>query len=178
MLNRTIAFILLAAVLSIRCYRREEQRVPVAPAGTPVAPAAMADPLPTSAILVKWSAPTVPEQLAPGSTTIVSVTFANAGDKPWPDKGAGNPAKRDGAHAVRLGYAWRRGEQPVERRPERADLPHPLQPAESVTLDISVVAPAAPGDYVLEFDLVQELLFWFSDQGADSLKIPVKVQPL
>lgn len=171
--------ILVSAVLVAGCDRREERAIHDAPTQGTVSAAPAAEPLPASALRVKWGAATIPPRVAPGGTTLVSVTFTNIGDKPWPDKDAGDPSKRDGAHAVRLGYAWSRASEPDsprDRRPERADLPHSIKPGESVTLDMSVVAPEAPGDYLLNFDLVQELLFWFSDRGADTLTIPIQVQ--
>jgi hypothetical protein len=42
---------------------------------------------------------------------------------------------------------------------------------------IFVVAPAAPGDYALQFDLVQENVAWFEDRGAHRFLVPVRVEP-
>ncbi|HWW61836.1 MAG TPA: hypothetical protein VN181_10750, partial [Thermoanaerobaculia bacterium] len=127
---------------------------------------------------VKWGATTLPPAMRAGSSATVTVTFTNTGDKPWPDNIAGNPAQHDGANAVRLGYGWTSASNPdavLERSPTRGDVPHSIQPGETLTLTIVIAAPATPGDYLLTFDLVQELLFWFSDRGADVLTVPVKV---
>jgi hypothetical protein len=40
---------------------------------------------------------------------------------------------------------------------------------------IEVNAPAEPGDYKLQLDLLQELVSWFEPHGAQKLLVPVKV---
>ena len=115
--------------------------------------------------------------MAPGKTVPIQVTFKNAGDQTWPDPRTADAAG-EGAYAVRLSYRWwgpgesvAHGEYTV-----RADLPKPLAPGESVTLTIPVEAPAKPGRYKLQFDLVQELVVWFEDKGAPRRTVPVTVQ--
>jgi hypothetical protein len=57
----------------------------------------------------------------------------------------------------------------------RSDLPWPLRPGERITLPILVATPQEPGHYLLQLDLVRELVTWFEDQGAGRLLIPVDV---
>ena len=58
----------------------------------------------------------------------------------------------------------------------RADLRQPLRPGDSATLSIPVRAPKKPGEYQLQFDLVQELVSWFEEKGAPPLRVPVTVR--
>ncbi len=177
-LTRIIIPTLMVLLMITACGRRERPAVFDAVTHTPTAQSVRASPLPPSALRVRWGGTTMPLTVAPGSNTLVLVTFTNEGDQVWPDLVAGDQSLQDGTHAVRLGYAWSRpsGGAPTRtRRPARADLPNAIPPQASVTLGIGVVAPEAPGDYILEFDLVQELVFWFSDRGADTLRIPVRV---
>ena len=48
-----------------------------------------------------------------------------------------------------------------------AFLPRDVEPNETVELEIVLQAPASPGDYLLQFDMVSEHLAWFEDLGSD-----------
>jgi hypothetical protein len=43
-------------------------------------------------------------------------------------------------------------------------------PGESVELTLRLRAPAEPGRYVLEFDMVSEHLSWFEDLGSPTVR--------
>jgi hypothetical protein len=49
----------------------------------------------------------------------------------------------------------------------RAALPFDVQPGQTVTVPINVTAPIYPTRYQLQYDLVWEGSFWFSDKGTD-----------
>lgn len=123
----------------------------------------------------KWVATGILEGLRPRERVLALVTLRNAGDRAWPDAAAADPA-RSGIDAVRLAYRWRRaaGWGSYE---ERADLREPLAAGEAATIWIPVIAPAEPGDYQLELDLVQERIAWFADKGAARLLLPARVLP-
>ncbi len=133
-------------------------------------------PLPDSAFKVEWGAATIPPSLKPGEKVVVSVTFKNASTQTWPDsKTAGG--KPPGSGAVRLSYRWWPPSSPLATPyTVRADLTTPLKPGASATLPIAVIAPNAPGDYRLQFDLVDELVAWFEEKGASKLIEPVAVR--
>lgn len=167
--------ILLALALFCACGLREQSAL--SPATAPQN-ATTVGPLPDSALHIKWSPVDMPKQLTAGAMTPVTVTFANGGDTIWPDKIMANPQLPDGSRAVRLGYSWGVAGQPPEKRqfgPGRTDLSKPLGPGESATLQIDVLAPNEPGDYVLSFELVQELVAWLTDRGAETLTVPIRV---
>jgi hypothetical protein len=77
-----------------------------------------------------------------------------------------------------LSYRWLRADSdtPVSDYSDRADLSAPLDPGQWTTLLIAVTPPQAPGDYRLQFDLVQELVSWFEAKGAPRLIVPVHVE--
>ncbi len=56
----------------------------------------------------------------------------------------------------------------------RAMLPHDLAPGAEARIPLTVTAPPLPGDYLLEFDLVQEGITWFSQQGSPTLHVAVR----
>jgi hypothetical protein len=134
-------------------------------------------PLPDEAFRVEWSAHTVPATMKPGSRTPVTVTFKNLGPVPWLDP-ASTGSQPPQAGAVRLSYSWwwPRSPLPVNGSRARVDLPRPLAPGESATVTLVVAAPAEPGAYTLQIDLLQELVAWFEAKGAAQLLVPVRVQ--
>ncbi len=50
----------------------------------------------------------------------------------------------------------------------------PIEPAETVTLELVIEAPA-PGRYFFEFDLVSELISWFEHNGSPTVKHEIEV---
>lgn len=139
-------------------------------------PAEAQSELPDSAFRVSWGKVVVPGSLKPGEIAIASVTFKNASPDTWPDpkSSGGSPP---GAGAVRLSYRWwAPGAALPSSYDARADLPSPLRPGDSATLSIAVQAPKEPGEYKLQFDLVQELVSWFEEKGVVSPRVPVTVR--
>ena len=99
-------------------------------------------------------------QLSAGEERVVPVEVTNTGLVPW-DPFANPP--------MRLSYHWLMddGERVVTFDGERSDFPEIVEPGARVSLQAFVRAPLQPGDYRLEWDVVQEGLLWFStEQGA------------
>jgi hypothetical protein len=59
----------------------------------------------------------------------------------------------------------------------RATLRKAVAPGETMELDLFVRAPAQPGSYLLEVDLVQENVSWFGARGSPTWRAPVEVFP-
>lgn len=57
-----------------------------------------------------------------------------------------------------------------------AFLPHEIAPGETVKIELRLRAPATPGTYLLDFDMVSEHLAWFSDLGSATLRHPLGVE--
>ena len=79
---------------------------------------------------------------------------------------------------MRLSSRWFKADSSIPHSDwyGRSELPHPLPPQGVITLPLAVVAPAEPGDYKLQIDLVQELVAWFGGKGAVPLVIPIVVR--
>jgi hypothetical protein len=58
----------------------------------------------------------------------------------------------------------------------RTPLPYTLGPGQSCRAAVRVRPPAAAGRYVLEIDLVEEGVTWFSAAGAPPLRLPAAVR--
>ena len=155
----------------------------VAGCGGPEEPAssgATAKPLPASALKVRWATLAFPGTVDADKDVPVVISLTNASDTPWPDKATANPQLKDGSYAVRLTHAWVRADDTQQGgRPGavRTDLPRPLLPGESIEIPVTIRTPAKPGEYRLTIELVQELVQWFADGGAERLTLPVHVVP-
>ena len=57
-----------------------------------------------------------------------------------------------------------------------SDLPHDLDPGESVEVEIHVPAPSELGQYIVEFDMVAEHIAWFEDYGSGTLRHELAVE--
>ena len=96
----------------------------------------------------------------------------NVSNSLWPAKG-----QPDGKFEIRLAYHWLdRNNKIIVFDGHRTTLPYDVKPGEEVTLDALVVGPAQPGDYILEFDMVQEMVAWFKDKGSGTIKVDIKVE--
>ena len=134
-------------------------------------------PLPASAFRVTWERIEAPRILQPGSLKRIIVQVKNSSDTVWPDKQMGDPVNMSGAYAVRLSYRWLDANGDVVADfTERADLPFPILPNQSIEIPISVQAPPHAGSYRLQFDLVQELVGWFAGYGNPHPAAWIQVQ--
>ncbi|HEX8355276.1 MAG TPA: DUF1698 domain-containing protein [Pyrinomonadaceae bacterium] len=68
------------------------------------------------------------------------------------------------------------GEEPLSWYHAGAYLPGDVAPGESVTVEIAMRAPAEPGRYRLEFDMVSEHLAWFEDLGSEVVRHALTVE--
>lgn len=176
-MRRLVLLPLFAGTVVIGCGRREQ------PASFDAQPpaiigAAHANPLPASAMQVRWGTPEVPRTLEADRDVTIDVKFTNAGDVLWPDKVIGNPALKDGGYAVRLTHAWILAEDAQDDGrigALRTDLPRPVGPGDSMELRVDTRTPVKPGEYRLTMELVQELVMWFADLGGARLTVPVRV---
>jgi SAM-dependent methyltransferase len=102
---------------------------------------------------------------------IVRATVRNVSNISWPCIG-----DRDGMYFVRLGNHWLDADLKLLVNDDtRANLPSDLEPGETADLVLQVTAPAAPGDYVLELDMVQEGVAWFAIHGSQTTRITISV---
>ena len=98
----------------------------------------------------------------------VRVTLRNEGSQTWLSRG----------HLpVRISYRWwTTGGSLLLVDPLRTNLPHRVEPGSEISLRAWVRAPATPGRYILEWDVVREGDAWFGDMGATMLRQVVSVR--
>lgn len=110
--------------------------------------------------------PAPPNLCKPGAPITFHVRATNTGRTRWPALG-----KPETKGIVRLGaHLLRADEEEVEWDAGRAALPHDVAPGHSAQIDFVMNAPAQPGSYIIEFDMVAEHLTWFEDFGAGVLR--------
>ena len=138
--------------------------------GVPPEGAAIGPSLPDAAFRARLLVQDSPVAAAAGSRLTLAVTVQNLGTVRWP-----GPASNL-RHPVRLGNRWldREG-RPVVPDDGRANLTADLPPSEKTELFLVVNTPSSPGEYVLELDMVQELIAWFKDKGSAPLALPIVV---
>jgi tRNA (mo5U34)-methyltransferase len=82
-----------------------------------------------------------------------------------------------GKGAVYLGsHLLRDTEEEVDWDYGRAHLLRDLEPGETANIEIKVRAPKAPGNYIVEFDMVAEHITWFEDHGSGTLRHELLVE--
>lgn len=90
-----------------------------------------------------------------GQTRTIDVDVHNAGNEVWP----GGPDRRP---QIRVGYRWRDLQGAIAVADgSHTPIPSELRPGRSALVPAVVLAPAVPGPYVLELDLVNEGVRWF-----------------
>jgi peptidoglycan hydrolase-like amidase len=122
----------------------------------------------TSGLNGGYGASTTPGQVTIGAVIDLSVTISNFGPRTWPAAGA-NPVELSyhivGANTGTV-YVW---------DGNRGKLPSDVPAQTSVTVPIRVGMPAGVGDYVMQWDLVQEGVAWFSQVNVASKREPFTV---
>ncbi len=79
--------------------------------------------------------------------------------------------------AINLAYHWlNKDGKVVVFDGARTPIPHDVKPNEEVVLNAKVYAPTQAGDYILEFDMVQEMVSWFKNKGSRTTRINIKVE--
>jgi hypothetical protein len=91
-----------------------------------------------------------------GTTAYIEVQVRNNGSEHWP------PAHQ-GAPLIRLAYRWfaEDGETVLEPEGLRTPFEETVLPGERTVVMLAVRVPETPGRYVLEVDVVHELVSWF-----------------
>ncbi|HSQ23288.1 MAG TPA: hypothetical protein VLN44_02710, partial [Pyrinomonadaceae bacterium] len=129
-------------------------------------------PLPVSALRAEIQAISYPQRLSPEQMATIHVSVRNISQVTW------LAAERTGAQfQLRLGNHWLDGlGNMVTNDDGRSTLMKDLAPGEETEFDLSVNAPNAPGQYLLEIDMLQEDFSWFGSQGSKTVRLPITIE--
>ncbi|MDP9320315.1 MAG: N-acetylmuramoyl-L-alanine amidase [Chloroflexota bacterium] len=104
-----------------------------------------------------------------GAGTTVPIALTNTGNFTW---------SAVGATPVHLGYHWTdTAGRVIVWDGTRSNLAADVAPGATQTVQAQIAFPAAPGTYVLKWDLVQEGVAWFSSKNVPTFDQPVSVTP-
>ena len=105
-----------------------------------------------------------PALIRTGETFKVHMIAKNSGTVLWRSK----VSTSSPIGVVGVGSRWLKGGEDVWKS-ERGYLPFDVAPGQNVTLDVSLVAPDSPGNYILVLDLVSEFITWFGSNGGEAV---------
>ncbi len=102
----------------------------------------------------EWLACGVPPRVVPEEQFLAVARLRNLSEHSWPNRG---PAR------VRLSYRWlSAGGEEIPHASVRTELPSAIEPGQEIASWLSIDAPGAPGNYLLELDPLFENVAWFS----------------
>ena len=149
----------------------EKRETPRKAPGQPEVTAATA-PLDDDAFLAGISVADAPTVLRAGQRADIRVALKNRSEFVWPARG-----RADYAFLITVTNGWfDAGGSLVDNTDGKAGLPRDLWPGDEAEITLAVTAPADPGEYILEIDLVQEGIAWFKDKGSQAWRARVKVE--
>lgn len=135
-----------------------------------------ARPLPDNAFKAQLTLADPPAKLRAGQQERVTVKIKNASDVFWWARGGelnDNPGNK---FVLAAGDRWLKPDgKLVTDMDGRHGLLKDLKPGEETEVPLLITAPREPGDYLLEVDLVQEQVAWFSDKGSPTARAKVTV---
>lgn len=129
-------------------------------------------PLPGEAFRAEITIIDSPPALAAGGQATIRVRVRNASNTLWPALG-----RSDNRFQLRLGNHWLDADEiTVVNNDGRNSLPYDLRPGAEVEIPLTITAPATPGEYFLEVDMVQEGMSWFDSEGSPAARASVSVR--
>lgn len=129
--------------------------------------------LPDSAYRAELTwAQTPPAVLRSGLRETVYVKVRNVSEATWPALG-----QAEARYRLSVGNHWLDANGKIVINDDgRSLLPYDLKPQEEIEVPLTITPPQIAGDYMLEIDMVQEAVTWFSFKRSSTLKTRIKVE--
>ncbi len=120
-------------------------------------------PLPPEGFQAQLSIKNQPATLKTYQVFKAAMVIKNNSPVNWPSQ----RGKDGDRNWIRLAYRWYDlSGKPLNTPIERTNLPHDLEPQQQVEVVAKVVPPEKQGEYLLEFDMVQEGVDWFKSEKS------------
>jgi hypothetical protein len=171
------ALLILAALTIVGCGpEAENTNAGGRPSPTPAGPKQAAA-LPENGFKGQITLASTPARLRAGQKETIQVKVRNASDARWYARGGEVNTNPDNRFYLAVGNRWLKadGKTLVTNMDGRYGLPRDLAPGEEVEVPLQITAPQELGEYVLEVDLIQEQVAWFSDKGSPAASAKVAV---
>lgn len=138
----------------------------------PTEPAA----LPTNGFKAELTLVEPPQKMRGGQKETVRVKIKNISDVKWWARGGPTNTRSDNKFYIAAGNRWLKPDGSLLTNMDgRYGIGKDLRPGEETEVPLTITAPAQPGDYILEVDLLQEQVAWFSDKGSPTAKTKITV---
>jgi len=135
-----------------------------------------AEALPEAGFRAELTLPDPPARLRAGEKHTLRVLVKNASGVFWWARGGAVNSRTDNKFYLAAGNRWLGPDgKLVTDMDGRHGIGRDLRPGEQTEVPLAITAPAQPGDYTLEVDLVQEQVAWFSDKGSPTARAKVTV---
>ena len=146
------------------------------PNTSPPAPAKTPGPLPPSGYKAQISLQDPPAKLRTGQQEILKLHVKNTSDVFWWLRGGETNDRKDNKFYLAAASRWldKDGKHTDEIEGHNG-IPRDLKPGDEAQMTIHITAPKDPGEYILEVDMVQEGVTWFSDKGSSTTRTKVTV---
>jgi len=132
--------------------------------------------LPTNGFKAEITMIDPPAKLRTGQKENLRVKIKNASDVVWWARGGRINTRPDNKFYIAVGNRWLKSDGSLLTNMDgRYGIGKDLKPGEETEVPLQVTAPKEAGDYLLEVDLVQEQVAWFSDKGSPTAKTKVTV---
>jgi hypothetical protein len=152
---------------------REGQGVEGSKYPGPFAQTSITHPLPIDAFKADIVVEEIPESVKANSYPFMRVNVRNASAFPWP--ALGTP---QGEYSINLSYHLHKKDGTICHFDGiRSPLPFDLNPGMEFSFISLLQAPGTPGQYIVEFDMVQERVSWFKDRGSATASASLTVNP-
>ena len=133
-------------------------------------------PLPDNAFKAEITLLDVPSKLRVGQKETIRVRIKNNSDVMWWARGARINTRADNKFYIAAGNRWLKSDGSLLTEMDgRYGIPKDLASGEETEVPLLITAPKEPGDYILEIDLVQEQVAWFSEKGSPTAKTKITV---
>jgi hypothetical protein len=173
-LNRFFYLALTLGFLALSACTREAPRPTANTKAEPVS--RVAGPLPDNGFKAQLDLVEAPTKLRAGEKVTVNVHVKNASDTLWYARGGETNLNPDNRYYLAVGNRWLQPDgKLVSNMDGRYGFDRNLKPGEETTLPLQVTAPKSPGDYLLDVDVIQEQVGWFSDKGSPTARTKVTV---
>lgn len=128
-------------------------------------------PLPPHGMRARITAKVAALEVPPGLAVRIPLKITNLSDSFWPSA-SDDPSR----YRVSLGNHWRHSNRQMLRfDDQRFVLPFDVPPGSTFPMAPVVRVPDLEGEKILEFDLVQEGVDWFSSHGTESATVSLTV---
>ncbi|HFE66100.1 MAG TPA: hypothetical protein ENJ93_02460 [Chloroflexi bacterium] len=107
-------------------------------------------------------------QMAANEQRAIPITLTNSGALTW---------RSSGSQPINLGARWLDTAQKTSYGEPRWPFANPVPPGQTVQMNVTLQAPAQPGEYVLIWDVVQEQVTWFGAKSNNYTVSRVTVIP-